>query len=85
VAIKPRYRCRHERGIFGVGNMGSSHPDPIVSLLVLLGLLVGVGGVVLLIRAAIRRPRAPGGRTGPDLSRKSANQLANKPLFFGDF
>ena len=46
--------------IFGVGSMGSSHLDPMVSLLVLLGLLVGVAGV-LLIRAAIRGPRAPGG------------------------
>ena len=39
--------------IFGVGNLTSSRPDSMVTLLVLLGLLIGVGGV-LLIRAAIR-------------------------------
>ena len=42
--------------IFGVGNLGSSHPDPEITLLVLLGLLVGFGGVML-IRAAIRGRR----------------------------
>jgi len=42
--------------IFGVGNMGSSHADPLVTMLVLLGLAVGAGGV-LLIRAAIRGPK----------------------------
>jgi hypothetical protein len=43
--------------IFGVSNLTSSSPDSVVTLLVLLGLLVGVGGV-LLIRAAIRGPQA---------------------------
>ena len=42
--------------VFGVGNLTSSSPDSVVTLLVLLGLLVGAGGV-LLIRAAIRGPR----------------------------
>jgi hypothetical protein len=43
--------------VFGVGNMGSSHSDPLVTMLVLLGLAIGAGGV-LLIRAAIRGPKA---------------------------
>jgi uncharacterized membrane protein HdeD (DUF308 family) len=42
--------------VFGFGNLTSSSPDSVVTLLVLLGLLVGAGGV-LLIRAAIRGPR----------------------------
>jgi hypothetical protein len=42
--------------IFGVGNLTSSSPDSVITLLVLLGLLVGVGGV-LVIRAAIRGPQ----------------------------
>ena len=42
--------------IFGVGNLGSSHSDPMITLLVFLGLLVGFGGIML-IRAAIRGPR----------------------------
>jgi hypothetical protein len=42
--------------VFGVGNLGSSHAEPVITMLVLLGLLVGTGGVFL-IRAAIRGPR----------------------------
>jgi len=42
--------------IFGVASVGSSSPDPTVTLLVLLGLAVGAGGI-LLIRAAIRGPQ----------------------------
>ena len=42
--------------IFGVGNLTSSHADPMITMLVLVGLLIGVGGV-LLIRAAIRGPQ----------------------------
>jgi hypothetical protein len=42
--------------VFGVGNLGSSSPDPMITLLVFLGLLVGFGGIML-IRAAIRGPR----------------------------
>jgi hypothetical protein len=42
--------------VFGVGNLGSSHAEPVITMLVLLGLLVGAGGVFL-IRAAIRGPR----------------------------
>jgi hypothetical protein len=42
--------------IFGVGNLTSSSPDSVVTMLVLLGLAIGAGGV-LLIRAAIRGPR----------------------------
>jgi len=42
--------------IFGVASWSSSHPDPMVTLLVLIGLAVGAGGV-LLIRSAIRGPR----------------------------
>ena len=42
--------------VFGVGNLGSPRPDPMITLLVLIGLAVGAGGV-LLIRSAIRGPR----------------------------
>jgi hypothetical protein len=42
--------------IFGVGNLGSSFVDPVVTLLALLGLAIGVGGIFL-IRAAIRGRR----------------------------
>lgn len=42
--------------IFGVDSMGSSHPDPTVMSLVLLGLAVGAGELML-IRAAIRGPQ----------------------------
>jgi hypothetical protein len=42
--------------VFGVGNLGSSRPDPMITLLVFMGLAVGAGGV-LLIRSAIRGPR----------------------------
>jgi hypothetical protein len=42
--------------IFGVASLGSSHPDPMITQLVLIGLAVGAGGV-LLIRSAIRGPR----------------------------
>ena len=41
---------------FGVGSLGWSHPDPMITLLVLVGLAVGAGGV-LLIRSAIRGRR----------------------------
>jgi hypothetical protein len=43
--------------IFGVGNLTSSSPDSVVTMLVLLGLAIGAGGV-LLMRAAIRGPKA---------------------------
>ncbi len=39
--------------IFGVGSLTSSHPDPGITSLVMLGLLIGGGGVAL-IWAAIR-------------------------------
>jgi len=39
--------------IVGFASMDQSHPDPVVALLVVIGLLAAVGGV-LLIRAAIR-------------------------------
>jgi VIT1/CCC1 family predicted Fe2+/Mn2+ transporter len=42
--------------VFGVGNLGSSSPDPMITLLVFMGLAVGAGGI-LLIRSAIRGPR----------------------------
>ncbi len=42
--------------IFGVGNLTSSHPDPVVTSLVGLGLLIGAGGVAL-IWAATRSLR----------------------------
>jgi hypothetical protein len=42
--------------IFGVGNLSSSRPDSMVTLLVFIGLLVGAGGV-LLLRVAIRGPQ----------------------------
>jgi hypothetical protein len=42
--------------VFGVGNLTSSSPDSVITMLVLLGLAIGAGGV-LLIRAAIRGPR----------------------------
>jgi hypothetical protein len=42
--------------IFGVGNLTSSSPDSVVTMLVLLGLAIGAAGV-LLIRAAVRGPR----------------------------
>lgn len=42
--------------IFGVGNLSSSSSDPMITTLVWIGLLVGVGGVML-IWAAIRGPR----------------------------
>jgi uncharacterized membrane protein HdeD (DUF308 family) len=43
--------------IFGFGTLRSSGSEPIITVLVALGLLVGVGGIFL-IRAAIRGPRA---------------------------
>jgi len=43
--------------IFGVGNLSSSSSDPLITMLILLGLAIGVGGI-LLIRAAIRGPKA---------------------------
>jgi hypothetical protein len=42
--------------IFGVGNLSSSRPDSMVTLLVFIGLLLGAGGV-LLLRVAIRGPQ----------------------------
>jgi hypothetical protein len=43
--------------IFGVGSLTGSSMDPIVSVLVLLGLFVGFLGIML-IRAATKSPRA---------------------------
>ena len=43
---------------FGIGNLSSSSPDPVVTLLVFMGLAVGAGGI-LLIRSAIRGRRPP--------------------------
>jgi hypothetical protein len=43
---------------FGIGNMSSSSSDPVVTLLVFMGLVVGAGGI-LLIRSAIRGRRPP--------------------------
>jgi uncharacterized membrane protein HdeD (DUF308 family) len=40
------------------GNMSSSSSDPVVTLLVFMGLAVGAGGI-LLIRSAIRGRRPP--------------------------
>ena len=42
--------------IFGVGNLTSSSPDSVVTMLVMLGLAIGAGGV-LMIWAAVRRAR----------------------------
>jgi hypothetical protein len=42
--------------IFGVATLTSSHADPVVMFLVMLGLLVGFAGIML-IRSAIRGPR----------------------------
>ena len=42
--------------IFGVGNLTSSSPDSVVTMLVMLGLAIGAGGV-LMIWAAVRRTR----------------------------
>jgi hypothetical protein len=42
--------------LFGADALLESHPEPIIMSLVLLGLLVGLGGIML-IRAAVRRPR----------------------------
>jgi hypothetical protein len=42
--------------IFGIGTLTSSHADPVVMFLVMLGLLVGYAGVML-IRAAVRGRR----------------------------
>ena len=43
--------------IFGVGSLTGSSMDPIVTVLVLLGLFVGFLGIML-IRAAVKGPRA---------------------------
>ena len=43
--------------IFGVGSLTNSSVEPIVMVLVLLGLFVGFLGI-LLIRAAVKGPRA---------------------------
>ena len=43
--------------IFGVGSLTNSSIEPIVMVLVVLGLLVGFLGIML-IRAAVRGPRA---------------------------
>lgn len=43
--------------IFGVGSLTGSSIDPIVTVLVLLGLFVGFLGIML-IRAAVKGPRA---------------------------
>jgi hypothetical protein len=43
--------------IFGVGSLTNSSIEPIVMVLVLIGLLVGFFGI-LLIRAAVKGPRA---------------------------
>lgn len=43
--------------IFGVGSLTNSSIEPIVMVLVLLGLFVGFLGIML-IRAAVRSPRA---------------------------
>jgi hypothetical protein len=42
--------------IFGFDTLTSSRSDPVVTMLVTLGLMVAVGGIFL-IRAAIRGPR----------------------------
>ena len=43
--------------IFGVGSLTGSSIEPIVTVLVLLGLCVGFLGIML-IRAAVKSPRA---------------------------
>ena len=43
--------------VFGVGSLTNSSPEPIVMVLVVIGLLVGFLGIML-IRAAVKGPRA---------------------------